>query len=167
MSTRATVWLKKESTGDERFLYHHCDGYSLEDDLDEVLKSLPPNPTYWDVSGLAFKIIEKDEAYGHHNVNDIGWDSEYVYVIDLDKRTLTKYNCGLCFDKQGAMRDIKTQDKYIERKFEYLSPYEVPENPKEAEIEKYATGIIQLIENFDWDADIKKGIAQRIYDKYK
>lgn len=109
MSTRATVWIK--SGDEERFLYHHCDGYMLDDELDPILKTLTPGQ--WTVDGVAEAITEKYEAYGRHNVDCVGWDSEYVYKIDVKYKTLEKYECGINDTERGDRKEEKTQQKYL------------------------------------------------------
>ena len=115
MSTRATLIIKDSNTGEKCYLYHHCDGYCLDEDLDEVLEqTIIPK---WNVAALKAVILNMDDTYGTHKVDDVGWDSEYVYVIDVADRTLKKYECGLWFkdEHQGETMSIeeeKTQEKY-------------------------------------------------------
>ena len=107
MSTRATVWIKSEN--EERFLYHHCDGYMLDEELDPILKRLEPEE--WTVDDVAEEILREYEDYGRHKVDGVGWDSEYVYKIDVDKRTLSKFECGINDTENGDRKDEKTQGK--------------------------------------------------------
>ena len=117
MSTRATVWINNESTGEERFLYHHCDGYMLDEELDPILKRLEPED--WTVDDVAEEILEKYEDYGRHKVDGVGWDSEYVYKIDVDKGTLEKFECGINDTDNGDRKEEKTQEKYLEKTYRY------------------------------------------------
>lgn len=117
MSTRATVWIKNENTGDERFLYHHCDGYMLDEELDPILKELEPEE--WTVTDIAEEIIRKYEAYGRHEVSGVGWDSEYVYKIDVENKTLEKFECGINDTDNGDRKEEKTQKKYLKNTYYY------------------------------------------------
>jgi hypothetical protein len=115
MMTRATVWIKR---GDkERFLYHHCDGYMLDEELDPILKELEPEE--WTVDDVAEEILEKYEDYSRHKVDGVGWDSEYVYKIDVDKRTLEKFECGINDTDNGDRKEEKTQQKYLIETYRY------------------------------------------------
>ena len=115
MSTRATVWIK--SGNEERFLYHHCDGYMLDEEIDPILKELEPEK--WTVDDVAEEILEKYEDYGRHKVDGVGWDSEYVYKIDVDKRTLEKFECGINDTDNGDRKEEKTQGKYLKNTYYY------------------------------------------------
>ena len=115
MSTRATVIIKDSNTGEKCYLYHHCDGYQLDGGLTNLLGCVLPSG--WTVKNLKEIIIDMDDAYGAHKVDNVGWDSEYVYVIDAAYKTLKKYECGLWFmnEHQEDNMDIeeeKTQEKY-------------------------------------------------------
>lgn len=166
MSTRATVWLRKPSTREEAYLYHHCDGYALDDDLDEVLRGLPMG-TPWNLERMIEAIIEYDEAYGRHSVSNIGWDSEYVYVIDLDERTLKKYGCGICLKDTMSIEQEKTQDKYLERTIKYPSLSEAEENEK---IGNFVLALQVIVDNTAKVANInssmKKEAVKRLYELY-
>ena len=117
MSTRATVWILNRENGDELFLYHHCDGYELDYEIDQVLKGLPDNK--WTVDDIAEAIVYHDEAYGRHHVDGIGWDSEYAYKIDVVYKTLEKFNCGISDTVNGDRKEEKTQEKYLEKTYRY------------------------------------------------
>ena len=117
MSTRATVWILNRENGDERFLYHHCDGYMLDEELDPILKNLPDDK--WTVDDIAEAIVNYDYAYGGHHVDGIGWDSEYAYKIDVVYKTLEKFNCGISDIINGDRKDEKTQEKYLEKTYRY------------------------------------------------
>ena len=119
MSTRATVWVLNKETGDERFLYHHWDGYMLDDEIDPILKNLPDDK--WNVDDVSKAIIDYDEAYGKHKVDGVGWDSEYVYKIEVSERTMDKFNCGISDFCDGDRKEEKTQEKYmdLEKRYSY------------------------------------------------
>lgn len=123
MTTRATVWIKSEN--EERFLYHHCDGYMLDEELDPILKELEPEE--WTVDDVAEEILEKYEDYGRHKVDGVGWDSEYVYKIDVDKRTLEKFECGINDMGYGDHKEEKTQGKYLVKVCGYAQETSVDE----------------------------------------
>ena len=118
MSTRATVWIKGEN--EERFLYHHCDGYMLDEELDPILKGL--NPELWTVDDIAEFIIEQYEDYGRHKVYGVNWDSEYVYKIDVVNKTLEKFECGINDTDSGDRKEEKTQKKYLIKTYRYDLP---------------------------------------------
>lgn len=122
MSTRATVWIKDEDTGEDKFLYHHCDGDDLDTELADVLTGLPACD--WNIERISRAIVDYDDAYGTHKVDEIGWDSEYVYVISIKKKTLYKYECGLWFagnhtNDNMSVAEEKTQEKYLIRELEF------------------------------------------------
>ena len=124
MSTRATVWIKSEN--EERFLYHHCDGYMLDEELDPILKRLEPEE--WTVDDVAEEILREYEDYGRHKVDGVGWDSEYVYKIDVDKRTLSKFECGINDTSNGDRKEEKTQKKYLVKLNGYLREFTTEES---------------------------------------
>ena len=119
MSTRATVWILNQENSDERFLYHHCDGYMLDEEIDPILKKLPSDK--WNVDDVAQTIINYDEAYGRHHVDGVGWDSEYVYKVNVTNKTLEKFECGIEDTDNGDRKEEKTQEKYLEKTYEYSS----------------------------------------------
>ena len=146
MSTRATVWIK--SGDEERFLYHHCDGYMLDEELDPILKKLAEDQ--WTVDGVAEAIIDEYEAYGRHKADGVGWDSEYVYKIDVCKKTLEKFECGIEDTERGDRKEEKTQEKYLEKTYEYSSVmFDDPATKAQIikiqllELIKYACGCIE------------------------
>ena len=163
MSTRATVWIKNGD--EERFLYHHCDGYMLDEELDPILKSLPDDK--WTVDGIAEAIVNYDEAYGRHHVDGVGWDSEYVYKIDAGERTLEKFGCGIKDTDNGDRKDEKTQEKYLEKTYRYSSAV-IDDEATRAQIIK-----IQLLGLIKFACDcIEQGVvdgekANKIQEIYK
>lgn len=165
MSTRATVCLKKASAKEEAYLYHHCDGYALDEDLDDVLKNLPNGA--WNVKDLVERIIDYDDVYGHHCVTSVGWDSEYVYVIDLDERTLKKYGCGICVKDGMSIEEEKTQDKYLERTIKYPTLSEAEED---ARINAFVAAIKTIVETTAGVANLNDSMkleaVKRLYKLY-
>jgi hypothetical protein len=163
MSTRATVWIK--SGDEERFLYHHCDGYMLDEELDPILKKLTDGQ--WTVDGVAEAIIEEYEAYGRHKADGVGWDSEYVYKIDVSERTLEKFGCGINDAGYGDRKVEKTQEKYLEKTYRYSSVV-IDDEATRAQIIK-----IQLLELIKFACDcIEHGVvdgekANKIQEIYK
>lgn len=120
MSTRATVWINNEITGEECFLYHHCDGYMLDEELDPILKTLTPDQ--WTVGDVSSAIIEKYGEYGRHPVDGVGWDSEYVYKISVIGKNLEKFECGINDTERGDRKGEKTQEKYRIKSYDYFAP---------------------------------------------
>jgi len=152
MSTRATVWILNRENGDECFLYHHCDGYELDYEIDQVLKNLPDDK--WTVDDIAEAIVNYDEAYGRHHVDGIGWDSEYAYKIDVVYKTLEKFNCGISDTVNGDRKDEKTQEKYLEKTYRY-SNIVIDDEATRAQIIK-----IQLLGLIKFACDcIEKGVV--------
>ena len=109
MSTRANVWILNKKNGGERILYHHCDGYMLDEEIDPILRDLPDDK--WTVKGVAEAIIDFDEAYGKHSVDSVGWDSEFVYKIEVTERKMEKFDCGISDTIRGDRKEEKTQEK--------------------------------------------------------
>ena len=170
MSTRATVWLKQPSKGESAYLYHHCDGYALDEDLDDVLRNL--SKSQWNVEDAINAIVANDDAYGRHHVDSIGWDSEYVYVIDLDNRTLKKFDCGLWFaeehkDDNMTIGQEKTQEKYLERTLKYP---EQSEEDKDEKVKMFVTTLKTIIDatakNANLNDEMKKEAVKLIYEYY-
>lgn len=165
MSTRATVWILNRENGDERFLYHHCDGYGLDYEIDKVLKNLPDDK--WTVDDIAETIVNYDEDYGRHHVDGIGWDSEYAYKIDVVHKTLEKFNCGISDTINGDRKDEKTQEKYLEETYRYSNAV-VDDEATRAQIIKF-----QLLELIRFACDcIEHGVvdgekANKIQEIYK
>ena len=161
MSTSATVWILNRENGDERFLYHHCDGYGLDYEIDKVLKNLPDDK--WTVDDIAETIVNYDEDYGRHHVDGIGWDSEYAYKIDVVYKTLEKFNCGISDTINGDRKDEKTQEKYLEETYRYSN----------AVVDDEAIIKIQLLELIRFACDcIEHGVvdgekANKIQEIYK
>lgn len=115
MSTRATIWIKSEGQ-DDAFIYHHCDGYMLDEEIDPVLKELAPHS--WNVPDVINRILEIEDTYSL--TDHVGWDSEYVYKIDVDARVMEKYDCGIDCSANDDCKEEKTQAKYLEATFEYM-----------------------------------------------
>lgn len=165
MSTRATVLLRQPSTDERAYLYHHCDGYDLDCDLDKVLKNFSDKP--WEIKTIAQAIIDFDDAYGRHKVNDIGWDSEYVYVIDLDERTLKKYDCGLWFfdDHKGDQMPIeeeKTQEKYLSRTITYPS---LSEDEVKEKVNAFALALRTVVDAMAKTSGLSDGMKKQAVEK--
>lgn len=146
MSTRATVWLRSEKQNITRYLYHHCDGYMLDEELDPILKGLDDNN--WFIPDIMKAITDYDDAY--REKDEVGWDSEYVYKIDVDNHTLTKYECGIKDTTNGDRCEEKTQEKYLEKTYEYSSVmFDDPATKAQVikiqllELIKYACGCIE------------------------
>ena len=80
----------------------------LDEELDPILKGLDDND--WFIPDIMEAITNYDDAY--REKDEVGWDSEYVYKIDVDNRTLTKYECGIEDTENGDRCEEKTQEKY-------------------------------------------------------
>jgi hypothetical protein len=142
MSTRATVWIK--SGDEERFLYHHSDGYMLDEELDPILKGLTEEQ--WTADGVAEAIVREYEDYGKHKVDGVGWDSEYVYKISVDGKTLEKFECGIEDTERGDRKDEKTQKKYSVKVYDY-NPLKAPEDGRiRQKIERFAYDMVSFME---------------------
>lgn len=170
MSTRATVWILNQENGDERFLYHHCDGYMLDEEIDPILKKLPSDK--WNVDDVAQTIINYDEAYGRHHVDGVGWDSEYVYKVNVTNKTLEKFECGIEDTDNGDRKEEKTQEKYLEKTYEYSSVmFDDPATKAQIikiqllELIKYACGCIERGVVNGEDADKIQEIFKIIHRK--
>ena len=81
------------------------------------MKDLPDDK--WTVDDIAVAIVNYDEAYGRHHVDGIGWDSEYVYKIDVVYKTLEKFDCGISDTVIGDRKEEKTQEKYLVKTYRY------------------------------------------------
>ena len=169
MSTRATVLIQEPLTGEKAYLYHHCDGYELEPDLDTVLRNLENDD--WSMKNVVKSIIDYDSAYGRHVVNNIGWDSEYVYVIDLTEKTLKKYACGLWFEKDHkndgmSIADEKTQPKNLVRTFNYKI---LTESEREVAIRGFVETLKIVVnataKNANISDSMKKEAIKRLYNE--
>ena len=158
MSTRATVWILNEDNGDERFLYHHCDGYMLDEEINPILTNLQDDK--WTVDGVAEAIINYDEAYGRHKVDGVGWDSEYVYKISVDKKTIEKFECGINDTDAGDRKYEKTQAKYLKTKYGF-SKFTIDDDATKSQIIK-----IQLLDMIKYACKcIEDGVPAIEYDK--
>lgn len=159
MGTRATVIIKEGEN--KRYLYHYWDGYGLDYDLDKILKSLTDDK--WSID----EIVEFDEAYAIHKVDDIGWDSEYAYVIDIDNRTLKKYGCGLWFNDEHTEENMsieegKTQEKYLEESYDYNRKDSTSE--KASEIVNFAYKIADMINYFGESIGFTKEDREKVVE---
>jgi len=119
MSTRATVWIRNEKEDISVFLYHHCDGYSLDEDIDPVLKNLSDEK--WNVVDIRSAIEELEGGDVYKEKDRVGWDSEYVYKISIDERKMYKYDTGIGdpFDEAGfesRLTDLEKTYEYPKKK---------------------------------------------------
>ena len=89
MSTRAHIIIKDENS--KYYVYHHHDGYpdGVGEDLREFLSDEGKNIS--NAYEFAKKLENWDGSYEFENVGLHG-DEEYVYVIDLSKRTYVCYD---------------------------------------------------------------------------
>lgn len=87
MSTRAHVIIKKKGEEDV-YAYHHCDGYP--DGVGEDLKRFIIDEGTAAKPKLTAKLLnEWDDSF---EIDDgIHGDEEYIYVIDLDEKTVKGY----------------------------------------------------------------------------
>lgn len=87
MSTRAHVIIRKSGQEDQ-FVYHHCDGYpeGVGSELDDIFR----NSDYSDTYAAAKALEEYDYQYRYENYGIHG-DEEYLYLVDLDNKTITCY----------------------------------------------------------------------------
>ena len=165
MGTRASVWILNKKNGGERILYHHWDGYMLDEEIDPILRDLPDDK--WTVKDVAEAIIDFDDAYGKHNVDCVGWDSEFVYKIEVTERKMEKFDCGISDTITGERKEEKTQEKYLEKTYRY-SNVVIDDEATRAQIIK-----IQLLGLIKFACDcIEHGIvdgekANKIQEIYK
>jgi hypothetical protein len=140
MSTRATVWIRNDKEDESVFLYHHCDGYCLDEDIDPVLKNLPDDA--WNVVDIqdAIQALEFGDTY--RRVDTVGWDSEYVYKISIDERKMYKYDTGI-----GNPRDEKNFESRLtnlERTYEYKW-----EDEPQEELSPLAAKLKEIVDSYD------------------
>ena len=101
MSTRAHIIIRK-SGQDDQFVYHHCDGYpeGVGAELDNVFS----NTNFTDVN-KAVQELENYNSQYRHNSYGIHGDEEYLYLVDLDAKTITCYEV-LKYDYENASMSI-------------------------------------------------------------
>ena len=141
MSTRATVWIRSDESDVSRFIYHHCDGYCLDEDIDPALKKVKD----WYVPEVVQAVLDIEDAY--REVNGVGWDSEYVYKIDVDERKMYKYDTGI-----GSPRDEENFESRLtdlERTYEYQP--EKRENEDKEELSPLAAKLKEIVNSYDED----------------
>ena len=124
MSTRATVWIINEENGYERFLYHHCDGYMLDEEICPLLEKLSSGD--WTVDSVTKAITGFDDAY--REVEYVGWDSEYLYKITTNKMHMEKYDCGIEDTLVGDCKEEKSRPEYKVETYTYGFPVETYAN---------------------------------------
>ena len=91
MATRAHLIIK-DKDGDERFIYHHWDGYP-EGVGKEVREFLHLEEVANIFNAQEFcKAIEKWDCSYEFEDTGLHGDEDYIYEIDLDKRTYRCYN---------------------------------------------------------------------------
>jgi len=105
MSTRCNVVIKDDS-GDELIFYRHSDGYpeGVKESLNTFLNMVKQGLIRDNVMQAAghLILIGHEEYNGRLNSTSMGWkvgayepttqihgDIEYLYTIDLDKKTIT------------------------------------------------------------------------------
>ena len=154
MSTRATVWIRNDEEDISGFLYHHCDGYSLDEDIDPVLKNLPDDA--WNVVDIqdAIQALEFGDTY--RRVDTVGWDSEYVYKISIDERKMYKYGTGIG-DPYGEA-NFESRLTNLERTYEY-QPEKCGDEPKE-ELSPLAAKLKEIVDSYDDEHSMTKEGAE-------
>lgn len=131
MSTRANVVIKKSNKNGKvsyAQLYHHHDGYcsGLGNDLSEYMAEIKTMPDderkklLKDPVSLAkwFAAYERFDEFEYEGTDvNLHGDIEYLYVIDLTKKTVTCYST---WDWDGDIKDLdkvngeaKQCDKYF------------------------------------------------------
>ena len=90
MSTRCHTIITK---GEEKsYVYRHCDGYpdGAGEDLKTFINYYKDNFETWSVNDLGVEL--ENEEYGFEFENyGIHGDEDYIYFIDMDKKTLECY----------------------------------------------------------------------------
>lgn len=89
----------------------------LDEEIDPILRTLPDDK--WTVKDVAEAIIDFDDAYGKRNVDSVGWDSEFVYKIEVTERKMEKFDCGITGAIRGDHKDEKTRDEYLDKTYRY------------------------------------------------
>ena len=88
MSTRATILIESKSNNESLWVYRHCDGYpeGAGEDLKEHLKN------HFGVYENSYNVATSLIKHGNYELtSDFHGDSEFVYKIDEDTKTLTCY----------------------------------------------------------------------------
>lgn len=149
MSTRATVWIRNEKDDESVFLFHHCDGYCLDEGIDPVLKNLPDDA--WNVAGIQDAIQAQALEFGdtYRRVDTVGWDSEYVYKISIDERKMYKYATGIG-DPYGET-NFESRLKDLEKTYTY---------PGEEEISPLAAKLKEIVDSYDEEHSMTKEGAE-------
>ena len=143
MSTRATVWIRNEAEDISVFLYHHCDGYCLDDDIDPLLQNLPEDA--WNIVDIRESIKELEFGNTYREVDTVGWDSEYVYKISIDERKMYKYYTGIGNPYGEANFESRLTD--LERTYEY-QPEKWDDANKE-ELSPLAAKLKEIVDSYD------------------
>ena len=140
MSTRATVWIINEENGYERFLYHHCDGYMLDEEICPILEKLSSRD--WTVDSVIKAITNFDDAYIELKEYGVGWDTEYLYKIITNKMRMEKYECGIGDIRVGDCKEEKSKPEYRVETYTYGFPVENYANtiPKKEDKETHYEG---------------------------
>ena len=136
MSTRATVWIINEESGYERFLYHHCDGYMLDEEISPVLGKLSSEE--WTVDSITKAITDFDDAYREIDAcYGVGWDSEYLYKIITNKTCMEKYECGIGDIRLGDCKEEKSKPEYKVETYSYGFPNYANTTPEKEDKETH------------------------------
>ena len=143
MSTRATVWIRNDKEDENVFLYHHCDGYCLDEDIDPALKKLSDDE--WNAVDIQDTIQALDFGDTYKRVNGVGWDSEYVYKISIDERKMYKFDTGI--GDPHCEADFESRLTDLEKTFEYKKK---EEGPKE-ELSPLAAKLKEIVNSYDED----------------
>ena len=112
MSTRChTIIIKGD---DKAYVYRHSDGYSEDGagyDLKTFINYYKDNFETWSVNDLGVEL--ENEEYGFEFENSgIHGDEDYIYFIDMDKKTLECYEYSGDFPES----EIKEKEKLVFKK---------------------------------------------------
>lgn len=146
MSTRATVWIRSDKDDESVFLFHHCDGYCLDEDIDPALKNLHDDA--WNVVDIQDTIQALEFGDSYRRVDTVGWDSEYVYKISVDECKMYKYYTGIG-DPHNDETNFESRLTDLERTYEYL-PEKWEDEPKE-ELSPLAAKLKEIVNSYDED----------------
>lgn len=98
MSTRAHIRIKDQYG--EISLYNHCDGYPSE--LGMTLKRYLNSLDIWEADMIAYQLTKgdaiEDDFFHWHIITPttcLHGDEAYIYVIDIEKKTLVCYEHGI------------------------------------------------------------------------